>query len=202
MRLAARCLCEERAEWARAMRGEFQAATLDGRPLSFALGCLLAAWRQMPTQEEGRFVLANHVLALGLLIPMAALQLACAAGFPFLPLGQSAILANGAAQRLYLADAYPAAAPSLLALWLLLGVAHLRLAWLVLERDWQRVVQAASMIIAASATLVIFTVVLFLDGGGAGLQLVLLGVELLGLHQSAAWHARLVANRSPVCLIG
>ena len=63
------------------MQGEFDAAIADGRPLTFAVGCLIAAWREMPTQAQGRFVLANYALALGLLVPTAGLQFACVIGF-------------------------------------------------------------------------------------------------------------------------
>jgi hypothetical protein len=194
MRVATRSLGETHREWAWAMQAELQAAVDDKRPVRFALGCVVAAWRQMPGQDEGRFILVNYALALGLLVPMAALQLTCAAGFPLLPFGGAAAVAPGTLQQLYLADAHSAAMPALLALWLLLAAGHFRLAWLLLEHEWARLVQSAALVVAASATLVVFTAVLFLDGTGANLQLMLLPVEVAAIYRSARWHERLIAN--------
>ncbi len=85
MALAVRSLGEHRIAWAQAMAAEFKAAEEDGRPLRFALGCLIGAWRMMPAHAEGRFVLASYALSLGVLIPVAAmLALAAAFGFPLL----------------------------------------------------------------------------------------------------------------------
>jgi hypothetical protein len=182
------------------MQVEFAAALEDARPLAFAVGCLIAAWAEMPRQKQGRFILANYALALGLLIPMAALQLGSVAGLPYLLFGQGQLdsaLSPGSAQQPYLADAYQAAVPALLALWLVLGLGHLRLAWLLLERDWPRIVGMGALTVAASATLVIFTVVLFLDGARVGLQAVLLAIELTAIYGSARWHARLFPGASP-----
>ena len=90
MSLARRCLGENRREWALAMQGEFDAAIADDRPLAFAVGCLIAAWREMPAQGQGRFVLANYALALGLLVPTAGLQFAFVVGLPRSFLGEPA----------------------------------------------------------------------------------------------------------------
>ena len=194
MRVATRSLGETQREWAWAMQAELQAAVDDRRAVGFALGCVVAAWRQMPGQDEGRFILASYALALGLLVPMAALQLTCAAGFPLLPFGGAAALAPGTLQQLYLADAHSAAMPVLLALWFVLAAGHFRLAWLLLEHEWARLVQSAALVVAASATLVVFTAVLFLDGTGAGLQLMLLPVEVTAIYRSARWHDRLITK--------
>jgi len=82
MALAICCLGESRREWALAMRGEFEAAIEEREPLAFAAGCLIAAWREMPKHAEGRLVLANHALALGLLVPVAVFQFACRSAHP------------------------------------------------------------------------------------------------------------------------
>ena len=194
MRVAASCLGESRSEWAAAMHGEFRSAIDDGRPLAFATGCLVAAWREMPLQEQGRFVLANYALALGMLIPMAVLQFECVVGVPYLSFGQHGLLYTlltpGNEKGLYLAEAYRAAIPPLVALWTLLGLGHLRMAWALLERDWARVLKFGAMTVAASATLVIFTIVLFLDDAGAALQAALLAMELVAIYALARWHAR------------
>lgn len=198
MRLAARCLGESRRDWAFAMQIEFAAAIEDGGPLAFAMGCLIAAWREMPGHTQGRFVLANYALALGLLVPMAGLQFACATGSSYLFAGQAglyAVLAPAGLQDPYLAEAHRSAIPALLALWLMLGAGHLRLAWVVLERDWSRVTSAAAFTVATSATLVIFTGVLFLNDASVALQAILLTIELIAIYASARWHGRLFPAR-------
>jgi hypothetical protein len=201
MRLAARSLGESRRDWALAMQGEFEAAIEDRRPLAFATGCLIAAWREMPAREQGRFALASHALALGLLIPMAGLQLACAAGFPQQLTGQGWLSAvKGTAQVPYLADAGRNAVPAFIVLWLLLGMGHLRLAWVLLERDWSRVARIAALMAAASATLIIFTGTLFLDDAGAAVQAALLGIELSAVYAFARWHDRLYPGASSASL--
>lgn len=192
MKLAARGLGDSRREWALAMQVEFRVAVEDGRPLAFATGCLLAAFGELPKHRAGRFALASHLLALGLLLPMAVLQFKCIAGPPFLSLGERglyAMLAPGSPQEPYLNHAYHSAIPALLALWFLLGAGHLRLAWHVLERDWARVARTAALTVAASATLVIFTVVLFLDDTAAGAQALLLAMELGAIYALARWDA-------------
>lgn len=192
MSVAMCCLGESRRDWALAMQAEFQSAVDDGKALAFAAGCLAAALREMPVQAEGRFALANHALALGLLVPMAVLQLECLAGSPFLSLGERGLysmLVPGSPQDAVLGHAYHSAIPALLILWLLLGAGHLRLAWLLLERDWTRVASVSALTVAASATLVIFTVVLFLDDTAAGAQALLLAIELSGIYVLAQWHS-------------
>jgi hypothetical protein len=199
MSLAGRCLGENRREWALAMQGEFDAAIADGRPLAFAVGCLIAAWREMPTQGQGRFVLANYALALGLLVPTAGLQFAFVVGLPRSFLGQGGLytlLAPGSAGDPYLADAHASAIPTLLLLWVLLGAGHLRIAWVLLERDWSRVISTAALTVAVSATLVIFTGVLLLDDAAVALQAALLAMELSAIFASARWHARLFPSAS------
>jgi hypothetical protein len=199
MKLAICCLGESRRDWALAMRAEFEAAIDDRRPLAFAIGCLIAAWREMPSQRQGRFVLANYALALGLLVPMAGLQFASAAGSSYLfagPAGLYSVLAPGGAQDPYLAEAHRSAIPTLLALWVMLGAGHLRLAWVVVERDWSGAISSAALTVAASATLVIFTGVLFLDDASVALQAVLLAIELSAIYASARWHSQLFPSLS------
>src|SRR4051794_30580509 len=75
MTVACRCLGKERRDWAEAMEVELDAAAEAGDGLSFAFGCLLAAWREMTACEEGRFALASHFLAAGVIVPIGALLL-------------------------------------------------------------------------------------------------------------------------------
>ncbi|MBO9624054.1 MAG: hypothetical protein J7500_15205 [Sphingomonas sp.] len=195
MALAVCCMGESRREWTLAMRAEFEAAAAEGKPLAFALGCLAAAWRELLTREEGRFVLTNYGLALGLMLPMAALQIGCALlGLPYLYPGQKGLagaLLQGGAQESLLRGVYQAAVPSLAVLLLLLGVAHLRIAWAMLEHDWSRVTRTGTLMLAAAATLVIFMGALFLDGSQALLQGAVLAIELATVSVVARWHAQL-----------
>jgi hypothetical protein len=199
MALAISCLGESRRDWALAMQAELEAAMEDGRPLAFAAGCLVAAWRELPRHEEGRFVLANHLLALGVIVPMAALQFACAAGLPFLFVATDALYGVptlDTTQQLYLAYAFPAAEPALLGLWLLLSLLHLRLAWELLEGDWPRVIRIGCLCAAATATLVIFNGVMLIVSPRTLMQAAALPIELLAIVILARWHARLVAGPS------
>ena len=176
------------------MQGEFETAAEKGEPLAFAAGCLIAAWGEMPKHEEGRLVLANYALAIGLLIPMAFLQFACAVGFPNLFTGQNGpyrMLSEGGPQGLFLVDAQLTARPALLVIWLLLGVGHLCLAWVLVERDWARVINVGAAIAATTVTLLMFSVVLFFDVASLIPQAAALGVELAFILVMARWQARL-----------
>jgi hypothetical protein len=201
MALAISCVGAHRQQWALAMRAEFEEALEDGRPLAFAVGCLTAAWRLMPTHEEGRFVLTAHALVLSVMIPMATLQIGCAIlGFPYLFPGQDGLrgaLKPGGAQELLLGGVYLAALPSLTVLLLVLGAGHLRLAWLILERDWSRLVSTGALTLAATVTLVIFMGVLFLNGTQAMLQAAVLVIELGVISILALWHAQLPLSAPP-----
>jgi len=190
MALATYSLGDDRHEWALAMQAEYEEARAAGRQLGFATGCLVAAWREMPRHAEGRLVLADHALALGLLIPVAFLQFACAIG---LSSGQSGIygmLAMVGTKDPYLANAQLGALPVLLVLWLLLGSAHLRLAWALLDRDWTRVVQSGSLIAAAALTLVMLVGVLHLEAAFLGPVVGVMVVELILILAASHLHGR------------
>jgi hypothetical protein len=202
MTLAGCCLGGSRREWAQAMHAEFDAVSEAGEPLVFAIGCLLAALREMPRHEEGRFVLANHVLALTLLVPMAALQFMNAAGFMF---SRGTTLHGaptpGSLQAMFMSYSYLAAVPVFLGLWLLLCVSHLRLAWALLERDWRRVVRVSCLIAAATITFLVFISVLFVDDTRVFMQAGMLTIELLAINALARWHGRLFSGQTPVQVI-
>lgn len=194
--LAACCLGQSRSAWALAMQGELEEAIRAGRPLGFALGCLVAAWREMPRHAEGRLILANNALAVGLLVPGAGLQFLSAAAFSPAFAGELTPYAGpvpGSAQFLYLGCAYPAAMPLLVGLWLWIGLLQLRLAWQFLEADWTRLARTGSLIAAATVTLLIFTALLFLDGSRVLVQAAGCIVELAAVSFSARWHGRLYA---------
>ena len=59
--------------------------------------------------------------------------------------------------------AYQAAVPALVLLTLFMGLGHLRLAWLLLERDWSRATSIGALSMAMAATLMTLLGALFLD---------------------------------------
>lgn len=193
MALACHCLGEGRREWAQAMQAEFDAVAEDGRPLSFAIGCLWGALRQMPLHEEGRFVLTNYALALVIMIPMAAIQIGWAVfSLPSLFAEHEGLRGTLApAQAMLVGGAYRAAVPSLTILLLLSGAGQLRIAWLLLERDWSRVTSTGMAILAAITTLILFMGSVFLDAGQAVTQAAVLAIELAVLAGLSRWHAEL-----------
>ncbi|WP_404334124.1 hypothetical protein AB2M62_12390 [Sphingomonas sp. MMS12-HWE2-04] len=202
MTLACRCLGETRSDWARAMQAEFEVAAEDGRPLRFAAGCLMGALRQMPAQDEGRFILTTYALALGIMIPMAAIQVGCAVfDLPYLFAGHQGLRGTFMVpgQEALIGGAVRAAVPSLTALQLLSGAGQLRIAWLMLERDWPRVASAGMAILAALATLILFMGALFLDARQAMILAAVLMIELAILTGLSRWNAdlRLPPTKEP-----
>jgi hypothetical protein len=193
MAIAVSCLGDRRSEWALAMQREFEAAREDGKPLSFALGCLIAAWRELPAHEEGRFTLASHALALVLLVPMAALLASSiVTDFPNGYLGPIEALglpAMGGREPL-LNEATRSAVPSLAVLLAGLAASHLRIAWLVLEHDWARAAAIGTLLAAATVTLVLFTGLVFASYALPAMLAAALAVELTAISALARWHAR------------
>ncbi len=192
MALAANLLGESRREWAQAMRVEFEVANTQGEGLAFAAGCVSAALRELPKHAEGRHVLADYALALGLLIPMAAFQLASAFGFASTaegPLSDGLFLPR-AAQNPFVSYPQVSALPCLLVLWLLLGLGHLRLAWVLVERDWAAVIKTSALIGATTVTLIMLMGTLLLDLTSVVLQSAAMAIELAALVAAARRHAR------------
>lgn len=194
--LADACLGPERRDWAAAMQSEFEAAVDDGSPLTFAGGCLFAAWREMASVSEGRLVLANYALALGLLIPVAIGQFGQAVGFL---MGADNILPHGAlsadaARNPYLIWSQNSAALVLLILWLLLGLTHLALAWVLVEGDWPRVVQLGALIGSMAVTLLLFAGVLMFDLVPLAGQVRNLALELAAIVAAARWRRSLATR--------
>jgi hypothetical protein len=192
--LAARSLGGRREAWGQAMQSELEAAIDDGRPLAFAVGCLLASWRELPAYPEGRLTLAIHLLATGLIVPIAALLLWCGLlGYPYLAFGDIGLwgfLAGNSEQILLLNDGDRAVAPALTLLIVVQAASQLLLAWFVLERDWQRVSAIGCLSAAALTTFVIVTTLLDLVGTIMLLQVAGLMAEILALLAVARWHAQ------------
>ena len=189
MTLAARSLGEGRRQWAQAMQAEFEEAAADGRPLSFAVGCVAAAWRQMPAQEEGRFVLANYVLAIGLVLPVTVMMLSSIAT-EFGQFGATDMLPVGSDLAPLLTEGNRSAMPSLALVLFLLGAAHVRVAWSLLECDWASVTATGSMIAALTVTLALFSGVVFVSDTGL-IHAGIVGLELAAMLVLARWHAQL-----------
>jgi hypothetical protein len=200
MAVAVSSLGNRRREWALAMQVEFEAARADGKPLIFALGCLAAAWRDLPAHEEGRFTIASHLLAFVLIIPTAALLASSVvADFPVSYLGQIGSggwmdLSGG--QTPLLSDGNRSAIPPLATLIVLLAGAHLRLAWLVLERAWERAAALGMLMAAATMALTIFTSIVFVYCASALTQALILTVELASIWALARRHARSLGGSS------
>jgi hypothetical protein len=200
MALAAALVGEDRREWALAMRVEFEAARAEGEGLAFATGCLIAAWGEMPKHAEGRLVLANYALALGLLIPMGVLQFTLALGFPSVFIGGGGVnpmLPSAASQNPLVAWSQLSSVPCLLALWLLLGISHLRLAWVLVDGDWESVAKASALIGATITTLFIVMGVLQFDLTLVILQAAAMAIELTALVAVARGHALLLPSAAP-----
>ena len=200
MALAVHCLGDRRRGWALAMEVEFEAAREDGRPFAFAFGCLLAAWRELAAHEEGRLAIAGHMLAFALVLPTAALLASTVlAEFPssFLgPAGVQGLDGLLGEQKPRLSEANLSAVPALAVLIGALAASQLRLAWLMLERDWERVAATAMLIAAATVTLVILTSVVFDHYASALVQAAALGLELASVSALARWHGQL-SPRTP-----
>jgi len=195
--LASRSLGSDRRTWAMAMEAEFEAAVDDRRPFLFALGCLFAAWREIGKHSEGRLIVATYALALGVLIPMAALQFQQAVGF--LSSAEGPPFGNPSASdgpNLYLIWSQNSAIPVLLITWLLLGMAHLFLAWMLVEGDWPRIVKCGTLIGAAMITLSLFMGVLMLDLSSLRAQVAELAIEFVAVVSISRWHARVLADAS------
>jgi len=194
--LASRSLGSDRRTWAMAMEAEFEEAVEDGKPMMFAIGCLFAAWREIGKHNEGRLILANYALALGLLIPMAALQFQQAVGFLSSAESPFGMQGAGAGPNLYVIWSQNSAIPILLITWLLLGMAHLCLAWMLVEGDWPRIVKCGTLIGAAMITLSLFMSVLMLDLSPLRAQVAELAIELAAVVSISRWHMRVFADAS------
>ena len=193
MVMATGCLGESRREWAVAMQAEFEAAAAEGRAMPFALGCLAAAGRQMLWREEGHFILTSYALALGLLLPMAAVQIGCALlGLPYLyaDAGLPVVLLKGGAGDPVLKSVFLGGVPSFTLMLLVMGAGHLRLAWVILERDWTRALRVSIAMAAAAMTLVLVMSACFIDASRALLQSGVLAIELATVAMAARWHGQ------------
>ena len=200
MAVAEACVGDDRRYWGLAMRSELEAAIDDGKPLTFAAGCLIGALREMPKHEEGRFTLTSHAVALGLLPLAAPLIMGTASGFPFLPSGHAGIagwFAGTGAHQPLLTPWNRGFAPALAVLVWGIVMGHVLMPWFILERNWDRVATLARVNSAATVTLLLFTVVLFLDLAFMLLPATVLAIELVAIWQLHRWQAQLFVGAPP-----
>lgn len=194
MALAMACMGDDRRDWAVAMTAEFDVAADDGRALSFAAGCLWAATRELVVSAHGRFVMTSYAVALGIMLPVAALQIACAVfGLPYLYPGHhglSGALIEGMS-TVWTRGFYQSAGPMLAMLQLAIGIAHLRGAWLLLERDWAGATRWSVRTLSVSTTLILFMGALFLDVRQAAIMGVVVAFEFAILLMLSSRHADL-----------
>ncbi|MEH3040197.1 MAG: hypothetical protein PGN21_09045 [Sphingomonas paucimobilis] len=190
MALATCWLGEARRDWAQAMRGEFAEAADAGEGLGFAAGCLSSAARAMVAQPEGRFALATHLLAVGVLVPMAGLLIVSAAfGFPYLAfetVGAQALGSGWPQGAVHVGNR--SGVPLLALLTGVTGIGHVAIAWALLERDWERVGRFARIGAAMLATTFAFSAILFLYDPCALPQLAIVCSELALVGIAVRWH--------------
>ena len=162
--------------------------------MAFAFGCLVAALRELPRHEEGRLALATYALAFVLAIPTSALLLTSVlTDFPlsYLAHGEVQDVAGRLGdQKPVLSEANLSAMFPLAVLIAILAGTQLWLAWLVTERDWPRVTGTALLMAAITATLLIFTGIVFDDFVSALAYATALAIELTAIAALARWHDR------------
>ncbi|WP_242415770.1 hypothetical protein [Sphingomonas panni] len=195
MALATRWLGDARRDWAEAMKAEYHEAADAGEGLGFAAGCLSSAARAMLARPEGRFAVATHVLAVGVLVPMAGLLLVSAAlGFPYLAfetVGAQALGSGWPQGAVNVGNRF--GVPLLALLTGVTGIGHVAIAWALLERDWERVARYARIGAAMLATIFAFSAVLFLYNPCALPQLAIVCAELVLVWLAVRWHDDLPA---------
>ena len=191
MAMAVASLGESRREWGIAMEAEMEAARADDRQLSFALGCLLAAWAELPRREEGRFLIASYLLAFALPIPTAALLAASIwTDFPVSYLREVdafGLVGLVGGRDPLLNEANRSAIPALAIVLSAVAATQLRMAWLVLERDWARIATLGTLLAAATLTLLIFSAIVFASYGLPLLQAAALTIELVLVSRLGRW---------------
>ena len=193
MKLAIAGMGTHRCDWAEAMRAEFAVAVQAREGLSFAFGCLLAAWRELPTHREGRLALSRYTFALGLMLPAAAIMLAGLwLGYPWVepPYAQGiasfAKMPTGLATATWAGNAF--AVTGLATLLLARAAGLIVAAWFVVEADWERAGAIQRAGAAATITLTLFSAVAFADLTCVVLPVLALGAELASIAWLRRWH--------------
>jgi hypothetical protein len=75
-------------------------------------------------------------------------------------------------------------------------MAHLCLAWMLVEGDWPRIVKCGTLIGAAMITLSLFMGVLMLDLSSLGVPIAELVIEFVAVVAISRWHIRISSDAS------
>jgi hypothetical protein len=192
MTVATASLGAHRGDWKLAMESEFDAATEEGTELSFALGCLTTAWRELPAHLEGQMTLASYTFILGLILPAAALLIVgLLAGYPYVDASYVGAIGSFAKVEMNMPriNAGNASVVPVLGLILLLRIASDALvAWFAVERDWGRAAAALSSGAAATITLALFAGIAMLDETCVIMPAFTFAIELLAVAMLHRWH--------------
>ena len=192
MTAAAASLGPHRCDWKDAMEAEFDAASHEGGGLSFAIGCLTTAWRQLPGHVEGRLTLASYTFVLGLILPAAALLLVGVLdGYPYVDPAYADVIgsfvkADTIVPRLHAGNA--SAVPVLGFVLLLRVASDVLSAWFACERDWIRAAAAQRFGAATTITLALFAGLVFLDETCLVVPVLSFAIELLAITLLRQWH--------------
>lgn len=193
--IAVRILPDDRQEWGHAMHAELDAAREGGRPLAFAIDCLLGSLRAHLDRPEGRMVATRLAVALATLVPLATFHLGCAFACFGFALGRPdhfhAALAAGDVGQRSIAAAYAAAAPLIGILLLALTGAHLLAAWHIMDWSPRPMLRAVAAGLLAAAGLAIVILSVMGESSGVAIQFAGSGIEMAMLAIFALWTHRL-----------
>lgn len=193
--VAAAMMGESRRSWSLAMEAEYDVAAQDGRAVAFAAGCLAVAARELLMSAHGRFALTSHAVALGIMVPIGAMQIGCALfGLPYLfpsQHGLAGALLEGSSHEPLVRSIYLGAIPALTLIQLIAAIGQLRLAWVFLDGDWANTLRWSLWTTASMTALILFMSVLFLDSRQALLQFGIIGIEMMILAVASRRHAEL-----------
>jgi hypothetical protein len=192
MEVAAASFAPHRRGWKLAIENEFVVAKEAGEELSFALGCLATAWRELPSHLDGRLTLARYTFALGLILPAAALLLiGVLAGYPYVDPAFADAIGSFASLETIVPrlNASNACAVPVLGLVLLLRTSgDILVAWFVAERNWACAAAALRFCAAATITLALFAGLVVLEETCLVLPTVIFAIELLAVGLLQRWH--------------
>lgn len=191
MDLALLVVGDDDRDWARAMLVEFEEAARDHRALGFAAGCLLSAFRLLPTTTRGCSLLVRYAFALGIVLPFAVFHLGCSTtGIRYLVTGYDpylSVLRVGDTHQRSIGQTYAALAPVLTFLLAALGAGHLIIAWQVAGGKWRRAAIGMAWMGITVAALLACIIAIHPTPAGVILQCSALTLEILMIPLLAWW---------------